>query len=281
MNDNLRCLTECCGQLGMEFGILHESGNLVEVRFGDRSAMFANWATPLNPHSIARLCMDKEYAYRYFRQWSRMPHTVGFLDPRIGEEYRGYLRQPNREAILKSIEAAITYPLVVKRNSGSRGVHVYRCDDPTCVRKALGEIFRQGRKGYDYVAIAQDCLTINQEYRVVSYRGEIAFAYRKTGGAPGSNGNISPLHTDGGKASLLADQKELKSIASFLRPLHENSLLMYGGLDVIRDTNGELWLLEVNSAPSFTFFIRDNGDNRVLALYERILKDLASGAHFY
>jgi glutathione synthase/RimK-type ligase-like ATP-grasp enzyme len=149
------------------------------------------------------------------------------------------------------------------------------------VKRALGEIFRQGRKGYDYVAIAQECIAINQEYRVVSYGGGIAFVYRKIGGALGSDGNISPLHTDGGKADLVVGQDELQAIDSFLRPLHENSLLMYGGLDVIRDTEGQWWLLEVNSAPSFTFFIRDNKEDRVLALYERILRDLASGATFY
>jgi glutathione synthase/RimK-type ligase-like ATP-grasp enzyme len=281
MNDNLKCLTECCRRLDIDFTILHDSGNLVEVRLVGNAAIFANWATPLNPHSLARLCMDKEYAYRYFRRWARMPHTVGFLDPRISAEYRGYLRQPNRETILTAIEATFTYPVMVKRNSGSRGEHVYRCESKLHASKALQEIFRQGRKGYDYVAIAQECVSVGQEYRVVTYRKEIAFAYQKTAGKPGSEGNISPLHTNGGQADLIGDRDLLDSLAGFLQPLHENSLLMYGGLDVIRDRDGAWWLLEVNSAPSFTYFIRDNGNERVLELYERILNDMAGGVSFY
>ena len=276
MNDNLRCLTECCKRRGIEFRILHESGNLLEVRLDTRSVMFANWSTPLNPHSIARLCLDKEYAFRYFRQWAPMPHTVGFLDPRISTEYRGYLRQPNRTAILKAIQRLFDYPVVLKRNAGSRGEHVYLCENRTRVKKALAEIFRQGRKGYDYVAIAQDYVAISHEYRVISYRGEVAFAYRKTGGASGRDGNISPLHTEGGRADLLEDSKELRSLSAFLRRLHQRSLLNYGGIDVVRDREGNLCLLEVNSAPSFTYFIRDNGEERVLALYDRMLEDLAS-----
>ena len=278
MNDNLRCLTACCEKLGVDFKILHESGNLVEILLDRRSLVFSNWATPLNPHSIARMCMDKEYAYRYFRQWVRMPRTVGYLDPGVRDEYRGYLELMTHREIVSAIHESFSYPVVVKRNSGSRGIHVYRCATLGDVNAAIREIFKQGQKGYDYVAIAQEFIEIQREFRVVSYCGDIAFMYEKKGGTPGVDGNISPLHTEGGTARLVSDPQEVQHISSFLTPLHRNSSLVYGGLDVLVDFNDRLWLLEVNSAPSFSFFIRDNGDEQVMLLYERILKDLASGA---
>jgi glutathione synthase/RimK-type ligase-like ATP-grasp enzyme len=281
MNDNLRCLTTCCKNLGVDFQILHESGNLVEVFFDRRSLVFSNWATPLNPHSIARMCMDKEYAYRYFRQWVRMPRTAGYLDPGVRDEYRGYLELMTHHEIVSSIHESFEYPVMVKRNSGSRGIHVYRCETQSDVSAAISGIFRQGQKGYDYVAIAQEFIEIQREFRVVSYRGDIAFMYEKRGGLPGIDGNISPLHTEGGTARLVSDPREMRHVSSFLTSLHTNSSLDYGGLDILLDAHDQLWLLEVNSAPSFTFFIRYNGEDQVVSLYERILKDLASGASLF
>ena len=150
-----------------------------------------------------------------------------------------------------------------------------QCNDRGEIANALTRIFQPGQKGYDYVAIAQKYIYIKHEYRVVSYNKEVAFVYEKIPGTVDSDGNISPLHTLGGKAVLITDPEILNSITTALEPLHRKSQLNYGGLDLVHDTHGKWWLLEVNSAPSYTFFIRHNGDQEVISLYKNILNDLA------
>jgi len=273
MNENIRCLISCCEKMNLPYTVLHHTGNAVEINLRGTAIIFANWATPLNPHSLARLCSDKEYSYEYFRRCVRMPKTKGFLDPDIDEEYRSYLHYPSHATIADIIRSEFRYPIMVKRNSGSRGRHVYVCNTYNDVMIALGRIFKRGEKGYDYVAVAQEYIDIATEYRVVYYKGDIAFMYQKIMGGITEEGNVSPLHTAGSRAEHVTRSDVFDEMRSFLLPISESTCLNFGGLDVAVDTHGQWWLIEINSAPSFSYFIRDNGDMQVVALYERILKD--------
>ena len=273
MNDNIRCLVECCEEMKIPYQILHHTGNAVEVEIRNQGILFSNWATPLNPHSLARMCSDKEYSYEYFGRLIRMPRTMGFLDPDIEEDYRSYVHHANRSEIVDVIDSEFLYPLIVKRNSGSRGEHVYLCNQREEVRESLDRIFTKGYKGYDYVGIAQEYIDIDSEYRVVYYRGTIEFLYQKLIGEIDKGGNVSPLHTVGSRAIRIKENEIQNALKTFLQPIYDSTQLNFGGLDVALDVNGCWWLIEVNSAPSFSYFIRDNGDADVLELYRKILND--------
>lgn len=62
MNPNLTLFTSLCDKKGIHYNIIHESGNLIEVKSKTgESHLFTIETTPFNPHSIITLCKDKEF----------------------------------------------------------------------------------------------------------------------------------------------------------------------------------------------------------------------------
>ena len=100
----------------------------------------------------------------------------------------------------------------------------------------------------------------------------IQFAYLKDVSNATFDGKLSPLHWDGAKAVDVTDQKLLDEFSSFITPLFYHLPLVYGCLDIARDANGALWLLEVNTAPSFSIFVRDNEKEKVVEMYKKMLE---------
>ena len=54
-------------------------------------------------------------------------------------------------------------------------------------------IFTDGMH-YDYIFLAQEYISIAQEYRVLVYDNELQFVYLKDNSEADFTGNISPLH---------------------------------------------------------------------------------------
>ena len=49
------------------------------------------------------------------------------------------------------------------------------------------------------------------------------------------------------------------------------------GLDIAKDKNNEWWILELNTRPGFSYFIRDNGDEKIVEMYEKLLNRIKNG----
>ncbi|MEH2373886.1 YheC/YheD family protein, partial [Nostoc sp.] len=89
-------------------------------------------------------------------------------------------------------------------------------------------------------------------------------------------GNLSPLHWDGAKAKYINDPQILSEIANFAKPIFEELDIDYGGLDIVLDRDNQYCLIEINSHPNYSIFTRDNGEEPVLKIFEKMLISLAS-----
>ena len=165
--------------------------------------------------------------------------------------------------------------MIVKMNSGSHGTHVFLCKTKEEVETAIAAIFQKNSSDYDYIALAEDYIESSAEYRVICFDGQVVLAYLKDNSNAVFTGNLSPLHWEGAKAVLISDTTLVATLTRFLAPSFKAFPIHFGGFDVIEDKQGNLHLLEVNSRPDFSIFIRGNGDEPVTLMYEKILVSLA------
>lgn len=62
MNSNLKVFVEVCKEKNVSYRIIHECGNLLEVKSTNgEPQLFTIGTTPFNSHSIVTLCKDKEF----------------------------------------------------------------------------------------------------------------------------------------------------------------------------------------------------------------------------
>lgn len=268
---NIQMLIKACEELSYEYKILHESGNLVIVKYARHSHVFANSATPLNSSSVAHLTRDKEYFYKYFEFDITMPKTKGYLNPLCNIEYQRYLKYPHLEAIIKDIEFNFDYPVIAKRNKGSLGVNVFKCYDQSEVINALNVIYDFNHEKYDYVAVIQQYIDIKNEYRALFLDGELHCAYEKDISQAIFTGNLSRLHWQGAQAKLVSDLAFLERIQQFCYPVFQNRELRYAGLDIALDVDNKLWLIEANSSPLIDYLVRDCGEELAISWYKKAL----------
>ena len=264
-------LIKACNNLGYEYEILHESGNLVAVKNQGKSHIFVNWATPVNSSSVTHLCRDKEYFYQYFKSYINMPKTKGYLNPHCNKLYSDYVEYSEVEEIANDIEQNFEYPVVMKKNKGTLGTNVFQCNERSEVVNALCTIYDLSTNKYDYVAISQEYIQIQKEFRALFLEGDLHCVYEKsiTGGK--FVGNLSRLHWEGAKAKIVLDIDFLERVQCFCKPIFQNCELRYTGLDIVLDTNNKLWLIEANSAPGFNSLVRDCGEELAIEWYRKTL----------
>jgi glutathione synthase/RimK-type ligase-like ATP-grasp enzyme len=268
MNPNLRCLVKACCNLEIPYETYHESNNVVLVA---KKHFFVNWAVPLISYSLGRLCTDKEYSYTLLRDSLAMPSTIGFLDPKVETIHQNYVQHLHIRDMVCSAQDAMPLPVIVKRNSGSHGSHVFLCHTWEAVEAAITKVFDRNSSEYDYVALLQKYIPTVKETRVVLVDGKVSFAYQKDVSGASFCGNLSPLHWEGARG-ILCTVGEEKKLQDFLAPLFIRlPCLRYVGIDVLEDAEGKLWLLEINGSPGYRVFIRDNGTERVVKMYEEVL----------
>ncbi len=275
MLDNVSLLLKACENLNISYEIFHPSENLIKIKLNNKHHYFCNYSTPLINQAVAYLIKDKEYTYHVLNKKVKLPRTVGFLSPFCDIQYKVYLKFPSIQDILLDIKEKFETPVIVKRNSGSSGHNVFLCQNTDEIETALKEIFNINHK-YDYVAIAQEFIHIKSEYRAVFLNKELVLLYEKDISDAEFAGNLSPLHWNGAKAKYINDPQILSEIANFAKPIFEELDLDYGGLDIVLDRDNQYWLIEVNSHPNYSIFTRDNGEEPVLKIFEKMLISLAS-----
>ncbi|MEH1811483.1 MAG: YheC/YheD family protein [Nostoc sp.] len=275
MLDNVSLLLKACENLNISYEILHPSENLVKIKLNRKQHYFCNYSTPLLNQAVAHLLKDKEYTYHVLNKKVKLPRTVGFLSPFCDTKYKIYLKFPTIQDIVLEIKESFEIPVIIKRNSGASGHNVFLCKNIDEIETALKEIFNINNK-YDYVALAQEFIRIKSEYRAVFLNKELVLLYEKDITDAKFVGNLSPLHWDGAKAKYINDPRIISEITNFAQPVFEELDLDYGGFDIVLDRDNQYWLIEINSHPNFGIFIRDNGEEHVLKIFEKMLVSLAS-----
>lgn len=277
MHINIECLVEACKRSGVSYKMIDQHGNVVcvETPYGKR--YFAHSVVPLADAGAARICKDKGFSFDVLKDITNQPETLQYLDPNCNEDFREYLEMETPSDVLSDIESKLSYPLIMKRSRGYMGSNVFLCKNQEETKEAIAKIFDRGSYDYDYVALAQEYIKPRYEYRVIALMGEVELVYLKDTSEAEFVGNLSPLHYENAKAVQIIDKEKLAQIQQFIEPICETLDLPYGGIDLIEDEEGKLWLVEINSHPQYGIFIRDNGQELVVNLYQKILDLLASG----
>lgn len=272
---NTRCLAEACRRRGVLFRVHDQYGNVVSFRIGERDYFFANFTTPFNNDGVSRLCKDKEFSYRLLKDAVPIPLTRGFFDPQYEDaRFAHYKEEKSISEITAEILAAFALPVIVKMNSGTRGINVYKCTDAREVERSLTAIFNPRSRYYDYIALAQEYIPPAREYRVIIFRGAVLLAYEKDISHARFVGNLSPLHWEGARAVHLTDVSMLAQFERFLTPAFRALPVEFCGADLIEDAHGAWFLLELNTMPGFYRFAQDNSEELVVAMYEKIISAL-------
>jgi len=266
---------QACRELGIPHSVMHPTGNVVLVA---GRHLFVNWATPLISLSLARLMLDKDFTWHLLQGAIAMPKSIGYLSPLVEPRFQKYVQLQSIGSIAADIERRLDQPLIVKRNSGSHGSHVFLCSSRQAIEEALARIFDEHDKDWDYLALAQEFVNAKAEYRLVALQGRIAFAYEKDTKTARFEGNLSPLHWTGAKAVPIQDVRLLERLQAFVAPIFARLSIPFCGIDVILERDDRLWLIELNGSPSFEYFIRDNGDEVVVDFYRGVLKLLEPAA---
>jgi len=271
---NTRCVHLACERLNIKHRFYDDNDNFVVV-YLDKPYFFANCSTPFNNDGMHKISKDKEFSYRLLNEHIAMPKTAGFFDPNpMSDENKIYANQSDANEITKDIIREFPLPVVVKMNSGSQGKNVFLCNSEAEVKEALKKIYDKNSPLYDYVAIAQDYIRIKREYRVVVFEREILLVYEKDISNARFSGNLSPLHYENAKAVYVDDKTLISKIADFIKPMFNVFDVQFAGLDVVLDESGKFWLIETNVHPGFSYFVKDNGEAKLVDMYEKILKKM-------
>ncbi|CAD5982326.1 RimK domain protein ATP-grasp [Planktothrix tepida] len=275
MLNNIRLLLQACQNLNIDYEILHSHENLIKIKL-DKNYYFCNYSTPFVDQSVFKILKDKEYTYSILKEKINIPKTIGFLSPFCDEKYQEYLQFKTIPDIAREIERFFKFPVIVKRNSGSSGQNVFLCQDLEEIETALTTIFNIHDKNYDYVAIAQEYILIQREYRAVFLNQKLILLYEKDISQATFIGNLSPLHWEGGKAKYINNPQIISDIEKFCQPIFQELALDYTGLDIAVDEQNQYWFIEANSHPNYDIFTRDNGSELAVQVFEKMLTFLAS-----
>lgn len=268
---NTRCVRKACDALGILYRTHDAYGNFVAVG-SDPVRYFVNASTPFNNDAVDKICKDKEFAWRLLKDAARMPRTKGYFDPFPEDpQYASYVTESSYEAIADSIVGEFPLPVIVKMNSGMKGRNVFLCEDRAQVLAAVETIFNHELPSSDYVALAQEYVRAKKEYRAIVFRGEVVLLYEKDITNATFADNLSPLHYEHAQAVLTTDPDTVARMQAAVAGIFPVLDLGFGGIDLIEDEAGELHIIELNTHPGFSYFVRDNGDEPLVAMYERIL----------
>lgn len=276
-DDNIHneCLIEACRELKLPYEFISENKAFIAVTIEGNKHYFIANDTPFNSAMTRRICQDKGYTYELLNNTINMPKTEQYVDPDPPAPYEAYASFRDFEPIKADILKHLSLPLILKKNSGSVGTNVFLIKEEDRIIPVLKTIFDRSSRFYDHVAIAQEYIKPHKEYRVTVLKKEIELIYEKDVSAAHFTGNLSPLHWTGAKAVIQQDNNLRNQIKTFISPLFSKLDLEYGGLDIIEDEHDKFWLIEINSQPTYSYLVDDNGKDVLVGLYKKMLKKLA------
>jgi len=265
-------------KLGLTYRQIGKTDIFVCVEIHGHPQYFLANQVPLNNSVLDLISEDKGFTYELVKDVIRQPRTIAFIDPEPKERFQSYVQQRSLEEMADTCEQAFAFPFVVKKNTGSQGENVFLCHDRQEVLNAFTAIFNKHTPAYDHVALVQERVDIDKEYRVTVLDQKIELVYQKDNSQAKFVGNLSPLHWDGARAVLVQDEAIWRQLDEFIRPMFAVFPLVYGGLDIAVDKNGKYWLFEANCRPAYDHLVAGSDLSVLVGLYEKILRLLAKKA---
>jgi carbamoylphosphate synthase large subunit len=278
MTVSQKALIKACNKLDLPYEIIHRDNIAIKLTINNQRLLFIHHHKPFNRADTQRISKDKDLSYHLLHKVVDIPRWIPYLDPGVDEKYFDYLRFFNNTEIVNNIEENLSYPFIIKRNMGSMGSNVFEVKNREEALDALDRIFDKESSQYDYVALAQEKIQIEQEYRVIMYKGKALLAYLKDISSAEFEGNLSPLHWKESSAIKIDNQELISKFEKFSNPIFKELDIVYTGLDIAIDTSGKMWLIELNGSPAVKQYTDDNGDRAVVEMYEYILQDLRTSS---
>ncbi|MCX4026596.1 alpha-L-glutamate ligase [Endozoicomonas sp. SM1973] len=272
MLPQLVCLTKALQNLNIPYSLLDPEGNLIRVELLSHGYLFQSSRTPFNSESVAQICLDKEHTYHILKNIINIPKTTGFIDYQRASEYPQYTNFNSLDKIVEAIESQFTYPMVVKRNRGALSKNVFLCQHKIELINALHNIYNRKSLDYDYVALAQQFINTKHEYRAIFFKRELVLAYERYTDQAGFKASYWNL--PGGCSKHITDSHLLNELQTFVEPVFQHIPAEMVGVDIIKDTSNNLFLVELNSGPKFNHFIQFNGEELIIEMYKTIFKKL-------
>ena len=273
MLPHLECLISAAQRLSLRYDFIDKNNDFVKIYIKDKTLNFIKNTTSFNTEDVSKICTDKSFTRQILNNAVNMPKTVDYIDPLIAQEYKSYTKFQMYQEVAKDIEINFNFPIIIKPNSKTRGIHVYKAYNYNQILDSVQKIFNQNQINYDYVLLAQECLEIKEEYRVVVFNQSIVLNYLKDNSNAVFKDNLSPLHWDNSKAVEIIDIDFNQKVQDFINPIFEQINVVFAGLDLVIDTNGKWWLIEINTFPGFRKFLENNPKSRLVQMYEDILKN--------
>lgn len=267
-------IIKVCQKLGVEFSKATKNSSVLELKSSNGIHFIINSNLGLISSTQAQLCIDKAYQYEILNQIIASPKTISYLDPY--SQFGHFAKIKSHKKIIADIKENFSFPIVLKKNTGSEGQNIFLCKNENQLTKAVANIFDQNHHLYDHVLLAQDYIEILEEYRAIFYKHQLELLYKKDNSKAVFTDNLSPLHFKGSKAFDIKDKKLFTEIENFIKPIFTKLDLAYAGYDIAKDKNDKLWLIEINSSPGFSYYLRDNEEKKVFDLFEKIISDLAT-----
>jgi glutathione synthase/RimK-type ligase-like ATP-grasp enzyme len=262
---NITCLIKACEKLGVSYKVLHPDQNVVQVSENPK-LIFANRHTPFNLDSQSLIAKDKGFQYELLKNTVDMPKTLSYFQ---GDH--------SLESIVEDIQSNFDLPVIVKKNRGSCGCNVFLCKNKEEIHSALVKIFDEQTKDYDYVCLAQAKIDIKREFRVVVWQGKVKLVYEKVVEDWYDNFEVmSPLHKINAYAKRIEqNDKDLwQNLETFSEAVFQKFPIAWTGMDIAMNRQGQWFLIELNSAPAFDIFCKFCGDEPVVELFEKTLRDI-------
>jgi len=272
MLPHLECLVSAADKLNLRYDYVDKNHDFVKIYTKKGTLNFIKNVTSFNSEDVSKICTDKSFTRQVLQSVINMPKTKDYIDPLIAQEYKSYTEFKSYEEVARDIEANFNFPIIIKPNSKTRGIHVYKAYNYNDILDSVQKIFNQNQINYDYLLLAQECLEIKEEYRVVIFNQRIVLNYLKDNSKAVFTDNLSPLHWDNSKAVEVTDLEFNQKVQEFIDPIFEKLNVIFAGLDIIIDINGEWWLIEINTFPGFKKFLENNPKSRLIKMYEEILK---------
>ena len=269
MEQNIICLTAACTELGLQFEFIDEEHNFLRVRCNGQAHYFQLNRTPFNAESVASICKDKYHTYCLLKEYVRFPKTLSFMSYNVDHRYKEYLQYRSLQEILAVVESELSYPCIIKSNSGSFGSNVFLCHSRTEAQDAIQRIFNKNSHLYDYILLAQEFVPTKEEYRLVCFKEEPVLAYKRS--ANPREFNARYWENSASRAVFVTQQEIIQELQEFIRPVYGVLNIGFVGFDIIRSFDNELYVLELNSGPRFDHFIDSNGPEHVISMYKDIL----------